>query len=81
MPQTVKKKSNRKKDGAEPGYYFARPTGNKPGLAMGNWACSSYKKEKAENQGAGQKLKIVRKEEKVFLQKTITLIKIVSLNN
>ena len=51
------------------------------GLAMGNWACSSYKKEKAENQGAGQKLKIVRKEEKVFLQKTTTLIKIVSLNN
>jgi len=72
VPQTVKK-SNQEKDGAEPGYYFARPTGN--------WACSSYKKEKAENQGAGQKLKTVRKEEKVFLQKTKTLIKIVPLNN
>ena len=48
---------------------------------MGNWACSSYKKEKAENQGAGQKLKTVRKEEKIFLQKTKTLIKIVPLNN
>jgi len=40
-----------------------------PRFIMGNWACSSYKNEKAKNQRADHNLKTVRKEENVFYYK------------